>query len=277
VFNKNENPDERGTRLPPFDPGEIQFVSVDLNHGGDDHVPVFTRFLRRQEAPPKSCIICTDDIFDIHTGSAEEWNELCSDFPGDWMWDILQSPVSLELECRHREDFCAACLRSHLRAQLEQHGRGGADRLSCPAPDCGRKLSYQEIRLHADHDTFMQYDNYLQLEALSRMPNFRRCLGPNCGSGQLYKGDDADDDDDESGPENPYIRCEDCGFEMCFGHSVPWHAGVTCEQYDNVREHGDPDFVKTRAWISMNTKPCPGPGCGENIQKGECCFHMTCE
>jgi hypothetical protein len=196
------------------------------------------------------------------------------------MWDILQSPISLELECRHRVDFCAACLQSHLRAQLEQHGRGAADRLSCPALDCSRNLTYQEIRLYADYETFVRYDKYLQLEALSRMPNFRRCLGPNCDSGQLYKGDDADDDDDaddENGPEDPYIQCGECGFEMCFEHSVPWHAGLTCEQYDGAREHGDPEFVKTRSWIRTNTKPCPGPGCGENIQKGEACFHMTCE
>jgi len=62
---------------------------------------------------------------------------------------------------------------------------------------------------------------------------------------------------------------------MCYRHSIPWHKGLTCEQLDSTREHGDPEFRQTQDWIAQNTKPCPG--CKENIQKGEYCFHMTCK
>ncbi|KAK3354056.1 hypothetical protein B0T25DRAFT_591326 [Lasiosphaeria hispida] len=266
----NKIPDETG-RVPPFNPGRIRTVSVDHNGNNSIDVPLFIRFLRRQETP-KSCVVCTDDFFDIHTGSAEEWLELCRGFHGAWMWDVLLSPIKLELECRHTIDFCTTCLRRHLRAQLEQHGRGASGQLSCPSAGCGRKLSYQEIQLYGDPDTFTQYDKYLQLDALSRLPNFRWCLGPGCSNGQLY--DDDDDDDDDDGPMDPQMHCNECWFEMCFVHSVPWHAGQSCAQYDSVRAHGDPEFQQTRDWIRDNTKPCPG--CSENIQKGEYCFHMTC-
>ncbi|KAK0724287.1 hypothetical protein B0H67DRAFT_567578 [Lasiosphaeris hirsuta] len=268
----NRIPDETG-RVPPFNPGKIRTVSVDHNGDNSIDVPLFIRFLRRQETP-KSCIVCTDDFFDIHTGSAEEWLELCQGFHGAWMWDVLLSPIKLELECHHTIDFCTTCLQSHLTAQLEQHGRGAPGQLSCPSPDCGRKLSYQEIQLYGSRDTFIQYDKYLQLDALSRLPNFRWCLRPGCSSGQLYDDDDQLSDDDDDGPMDPHMYCDECGFEMCFVHSMPWHAGQSCAQYDSVRDHGDPEFQQTQDWIRNNTKPCPG--CNENIQKGEYCFHMTC-
>ncbi|KAK4032833.1 hypothetical protein C8A01DRAFT_50465 [Parachaetomium inaequale] len=260
----NRIPDETG-RVPSFNPGKIRAVSVDQDGDNSIDVPLFISFLRRQE-PPKSCIVCTENLFDIHTGSAEEWLELCEGLHGTWMWGILLFPIKLELECRHTIDFCTACLRSHLKAQLEQHGRGASGRLSCPSADCGRKLSYQEIQLYGERDTFTQYDKYLQLDALNHLPNFRWCLRPGCSSGQLY------DDDDR--PMDPHMYCDECRFEMCFVHSVPWHAGQTCAQYDSVRAHGDPEFQQTQDWIKNNTKPCPG--CKENIQKGEYCFHMTC-
>lgn len=115
-------------------------------------------------------------------------------------------------------------------------------------------------------DTNSRYDRYLNLNALSQYPNFRWCLRPGCSSGQLY---------DEDGPLDPQVRCEECTFEMCFNHSMPWHEGQTCEQFDSMRQHGDPEFQQTQDWIAQNTKRCPN--CRENIQKGEACFHMTCK
>ena len=62
---------------------------------------------------------------------------------------------------------------------------------------------------------------------------------------------------------------------MCFTHEMPWHDGLTCDEYESQRDHGDPSFAETREWIRTNTKDCPG--CQVGIQKGEACFHMTCK
>lgn len=62
---------------------------------------------------------------------------------------------------------------------------------------------------------------------------------------------------------------------MCREHGEPWHEGLTCEQHDSIKAHGDPDFQRTTDWIAQNTKPCPR--CNRSIQKGEACFHMTCK
>ncbi|EWY79792.1 hypothetical protein FOYG_17082 [Fusarium oxysporum NRRL 32931] len=70
-----------------------------------------------------------------------------------------------------------------------------------------------------------------------------------------------------------HVVCADCEFEMCFSHQVKWHEGLTCEQYDSLKETGDPGFQQTRGWITSNTKPCPEGSI--NVQKGNGCFHMT--
>ncbi len=64
---------------------------------------------------------------------------------------------------------------------------------------------------------------------------------------------------------------------MCFTHSMPWHSGLTCAQYDSQCQHGDPGYTETQTWIRTMTKPCPNASCSTPIQKGEACFHMTCK
>ncbi|CAJ0548172.1 Ff.00g049260.m01.CDS01 [Fusarium sp. VM40] len=259
----NREPDDAG-RIQPFKPGRIQMIKVD--HGVSSiTAPLFMRFIKRQRTP-KECAVCTDEFFDICYNSVEEWIDLCAGFHGEWMWKILLFPVKLGSECGHEIDFCTVCLQQHLKTQLQQHGRNRCDQLACPSDGCARRLSYEEIRLYAEDETFAEYDRYLSLNTLSRLPSFRWCLGPDCSNGQLY---------DDEGVMDPRIRCEECGFEMCYNHSIPWHEGQTCEQFNSVREHGDPEFQQTQDWITNNTKPCPN--CKENIQKGEYCFHMTCE
>ncbi|KAF7557775.1 hypothetical protein G7Z17_g505 [Cylindrodendrum hubeiense] len=261
----NTEPDYRG-RIPPFMPGKISLISVD-HEGASIQVPLFMRFLSRLKRPTE-CAYCAEEFYDINFGSMTEWLDLCTGFHGDWMWKILQFPVKLGLECRHDIDFCTGCLGKHLESQLNQFGRSKCDQLACPAHGCGRLLAYQEIKLYAEPETFDKYDRYLNLNTLSRYPNFRWCLGPGCSSGQIY-----DDGDDEEFVDTR-VHCQDCAFEMCLHHSMPWHEGQTCEQFDSMRQHGDPDFQQTQDWIRQNTKPCPN--CRENIEKGEACFHMTC-
>lgn len=109
------------------------------------------------------------------------------------------------------------------------------------------------------------YDRYLLLNHLSSDVNFRWCLSTTCTNGQLYE---------ETEGMDPHIACEECEFEMCFRHQMPWHEGVSCEQYDNDRLSGDPNYQQTHAWLGTNSKNCPS--CGVSIEKDGGCFHMTC-
>ncbi|KAJ1328244.1 ariadne-1 [Microdochium nivale] len=72
------------------------------------------------------------------------------------------------------------------------------------------------------------------------------------------------------------INCHACRFTMCYTCQTPWHSGLTCAQAEALRQHGDPQPLRTQSWLDAHTKRCPGSGCGFALQKGEGCFHMTC-
>lgn len=127
-------------------------------------------------------------------------------------------------------------------------------------------LSKPALCIQSDSKLILnRYEKFMLQTFLSKDPNFRWCLSPLCETGQLY----------QQPPRNSKTSCEECNFEMCFKHQMPWHEGLTCDEYDNQRDHGDPNYGETQEWIRTNTKPCPG--CQVGIQKGEACFHMTCK
>jgi len=69
------------------------------------------------------------------------------------------------------------------------------------------------------------------------------------------------------------IACGECNYAMCFKDQVSWHIGQTCEEY--AMEQMEPGAKESLEYIAKNTKRCPM--CSVNIEKGEWCFHMTCE
>ncbi|RTE68330.1 hypothetical protein BHE90_017291 [Fusarium euwallaceae] len=239
----------------------VQLYDIDYAEG-TVRVPIFTRLLQLQKTPSQ-CSICTELIRDFSYGSLDEWSGICTGYRGDWLWKILLFPQKLEANCNHTIDFCTACLRRHIETQLDQHGRGGCRLLTCPSLGCGRRLEYEEVRLYASDEAFFKYDEYLKMEALNQIPSFRWCLAEHCSSGQIH---DLIFDS--------HVACGDCGYQMCFYHQVKWHEGLTCEEYDSLKENGDPRFQETQDWMMANTKSCPE--CGINLQKGDGCFHMTC-
>jgi hypothetical protein len=129
-----------------------------------------------------------------------------------------------------------------------------------------RSKSTRLIHILRTHSPISRYDKLRVLKLLSADPGFRWCLSPECDSGQLY---------DDTEYLDPHIICEECGFESCFTHAVPWHEGQSCDQFESQREHGDPEYAQTQNWIRQNSKPCPG--CSANVEKDAGCFHMTCE
>lgn len=94
------------------------------------------------------------------------------------------------------------------------------------------------------------------------MPDFNFCLNPKCSSGQLHYG-------------GAKLECHVCKNQICTKHSVAWHEGETCAEYDArrtdaLREHDASEELKVK-----NTKACPN--CDVPIEKNAGCSHMNCE
>ncbi|CAE6523782.1 unnamed protein product [Rhizoctonia solani] len=69
------------------------------------------------------------------------------------------------------------------------------------------------------------------------------------------------------------MSCYYCHSPACFTHRVPWHHGLTCEEYDLVIRQEE-EIQANEDYIGTHTKQCPG--CRRPIEKLDGCDHMTC-
>ena len=127
-------------------------------------------------------------------------------------------------ECSHESNTCLECISHHIQSQLESRRW---DQLSCP--ECPVLLRYADVQKYATKETYHKYDFLTMKNAVSSDPNFRWCTAAGCNSGQVHS----------EGAESPLIICNSCRRMSCFTHQSPWHAGMTCLEFDNPQAAGN--------------------------------------
>jgi hypothetical protein len=67
-----------------------------------------------------------------------------------------------------------------------------------------------------------------------------------------------------------------CKARYCLDCEVPFHERQTCDEYQADAKRRNEDEQKSLATVKQLSRPCPGPGCGINIDKYTGCDHVTC-
>ncbi|MCJ1288075.1 hypothetical protein MMC26_007428 [Xylographa opegraphella] len=164
--------------------------------------------------------------------------------------------------CNHDPSICSDCLAQSIVSQIDSKIWNQID-----CPTCKARLSYNDIKAFATEPVFQRYDNLTNLEAMSALPNFRRCLSLGCESGQIHY----------QGAAQPIMTCHACQRKTCFVHETEWHEGQTCAQVDRqVAKAERRERMANEAYLAANTKACPQESCGRPIEKNGGCSHMTC-
>jgi len=127
---------------------------------------------------------------------------------------------------------------------------------------CKKDFDFNDVQKWASTEVFNRYDVLVLRRLLQSYDDFRWCKRAECGTGQIHA----------SGAAAPVMTCSECRFKSCFTHDVPWHDGVTCNDF-TVMLLNNVDKATT-AYFSSVTKPCPG--CNKSIEKNGGCDHMTC-
>ncbi|KAK4459270.1 hypothetical protein QBC42DRAFT_312148 [Cladorrhinum samala] len=276
---------------------EVELFPMDAPNSSSQatiQVPIFTGLMLKPQHDSyntcfRECSICTETFPDVTDGtlvSESLWEStVVSHFSGDWAHLVRHFPPRSSLpSCAsiHPLNTCRACLSRAVQTQLETRGRLACENLVCPVPDCRHVYTHSELRIILNPEIFTLYDRHRLRLHLSGEPSFRWCLNPSCSSGQIY---------DVFGPswgllQSPQfpvitgrratfrnkIECGECGFQMCFDHQTRWHEGMSCDEFDRVRDGGRKE-LETMEWIRRNTKTCT---CGAVVQKRGGCWHMTC-
>ncbi|KAF8603508.1 hypothetical protein BDV93DRAFT_523284 [Ceratobasidium sp. AG-I] len=167
--------------------------------------------------------------------------------------------------CTHDCVVCADCLERHIVFSVRE--RGVTD-VVCPTSFCAEVMAYDEVYAAVkDQGALERYENLLVRRNLQKVQNFVWCKNAKCSSGQIHEG----------GASCPTVKCIECSEESCFVHGVPWHYGLTCNQYNSKVNSSQNETVRaTQAYLSKNAKACPNPKCGRMIEKTSGCDHMTC-
>lgn len=168
--------------------------------------------------------------------------------------------AQLSKNCQHaHRTVCYDCVYQNILMTL---GSLMSNPIICPEWTCQARFSAEEVRhlleYYDNRALLDKYDTYLATALLENMPEFVWCAH-GCGSGQLHPSED------------PQVNCIVCDRATCFFHHVPWHEGLTCEEYDAFGAMQDAVSLK---YLKNFTKQCPT--CNVNIEKNSGCDHMTC-
>ena len=203
--------------------------------------------LQITDPPTKTCDICAD----------EKPSTL---FPSPY---ILPGPC--QAHCSHT---CQDCISQSLAADIANKP---IDRIGCPS--CQQAWDRRVIDYYSTAELVVEYDSKALLQSLQTLPEFRFCLSPTCGGGQIHDG----------GKQKPIVTCAACGFRSCYTHGVPWHAELSCAAFDEQR-NGESDEAKAKRLLEeeqkyqekwgKDSKPCPR--CKACIFKSGGCTYMRC-
>lgn len=92
------------------------------------------------------------------------------------------------------------------------------------------------------------------------------CLAPSCDAGQTH-----------TDTTNPKMICNTCSFAICIRHKLPWHEGMTCEEFDcgdSQIERLEQAEATAKLLAKDKSKICPS--CKQGVTKQDGCDHLSC-
>ncbi|KAF0899763.1 hypothetical protein E2562_024086 [Oryza meyeriana var. granulata] len=170
--------------------------------------------------------------------------------------------------CAHA--FCRACLAGHIHAKVEAGGGGGTVR--CPDASCEGALDPELCRGALPENLFERWCAAL-CEAMFLGARRTYCPFPGCSEMMV-----ADDDGEGEAEEGCVTQseCQACRRLFCARCGVPWHAGVSCAEFERLGEgeRGREDLLLVEAARNGKWKRCPR--CRFYVEKSNGCLHITC-
>ncbi|CAF2742250.1 unnamed protein product [Rotaria sp. Silwood2] len=140
--------------------------------------------------------------------------------------------------------------------------------IQCPEPNCEALLAFDKIYQlclkYNDMKLFEMYDRRLTDQRCEKTKGFISCTYAGCDSGQIH---------DPGTTDQRRLVCIKCKRTTCSFHKVPWHHGLTCDQYDQSKLSIVDNLTET--WLQLYAKRCPQ--CQSLIQKKDGCDMMSCE
>uniref|UniRef100_A0A0A9DNB9 RBR-type E3 ubiquitin transferase n=1 Tax=Arundo donax TaxID=35708 RepID=A0A0A9DNB9_ARUDO len=162
--------------------------------------------------------------------------------------------------CAHA--FCGACLAHYIIAKIQ-------DRISivkCPEEDCGSVLDPELCQGILPREAFEAWGSALCMSMVLVGSNVCYCPFNDCSEIMV----------DDRGGEVPESECPVCRRLFCAQCGVPWHAGISCAEYEQLApgDRGKEDLVVLEMAKGKKWRRCPR--CKYLVDKHDGCVHITC-
>ncbi|XP_030519235.2 E3 ubiquitin-protein ligase RSL1-like [Rhodamnia argentea] len=159
--------------------------------------------------------------------------------------------------------FCSLCVTRHVETKV----RDNVTAIRCPGMECEGVLQIDSCRQILPENVLCMWEKSL-CEAMFLESQKFYCPFKNC-SALLIK--DCDDEKVIRESECPYCHrlfCAECG--------VPWHAGVSCEEFQSLNEdeRGSEDLVVRELAKEKKWGRCPK--CKFYVERTQGCPHIIC-
>ncbi|CAM6127735.1 unnamed protein product [Calypogeia fissa] len=231
--------------------GAIKLANYAAEHAPTEHAPSLKRKSALKEDTRPQCLICLETIF-----------------PDD---------IVRQKECRHR--FCYDCLSQHVETEISR----GKVPIRCPQfVDCALHIDDNDCKRLVSPKVFDTYSTRLTEATISEFEKVY-CPFPGC-SALMCRTDENKTNiyaasSSTSSPRRPKIgsaECMECHRLFCVECHVPWHADLTCQEYQNLppdeRDAEDRkifQLAKDEKWRRCSK-------CRSLIILAAGCVHMTC-
>jgi E3 ubiquitin-protein ligase RNF19A len=156
----------------------------------------------------------------------------------------------ISLPCGHM--FCVTCIDGYLCLEIKE---ARVLQIKCCQVDCEFVFDPEIIASIVSPSQYEKYLTFKRNKLTELDPDSKWCPNPKCG--QVVKRENSDSN---------YMKCADCGTEICYECNEPWHPKVTCEKATDE---------SYEAWArGKNIQKCPN--CKRRVEKDSGCNHMTC-
>ncbi|KAI4371113.1 hypothetical protein MLD38_019382 [Melastoma candidum] len=196
---------------------------------------------------------------------------------------IVSDPVGVVCEiCAHSRDeaemfsvgsgcshsFCRDCISNHVSTKVSDN----VTVIKCPGLECAGVFEIEYCRGVVPEDLAIRWER-VRCEAMFLESQKLYCPFKDCSAMLIKDWDYGENDGDCKVRE---CECPYCHRLFCAACEVPWHAGVTCEEYLALGEdeRGREDLLVWELALANKWGRCPR--CKYYVERTQGCPHITC-
>ncbi|CAI9115660.1 OLC1v1016629C1 [Oldenlandia corymbosa var. corymbosa] len=175
--------------------------------------------------------------------------------------------------CNHT--YCSECLAKYVASKLKQNH---THNISCPSTRwCKGRLEPQDCGSILPAEVFDRWNNALSEAMLLASDQFY-CPYKDCSAHLVDKRSSAAGNSIEAITDS---KCPHCRRMFCASCGVPWHAGISCEEFGKLKKDGrEMEGIKVMNVIAKDNELESCPGCGffvERTQGCRCGLFFVCD